>query len=137
MARRFATAIIRASPAMSLADSILQTASIARCVSDPVTRSIGAFRRATGNQAFARRLRAWLPDGWLVVQLPDLDLDPADDLLGLGERSVGHGALATGVPNPRTLRAVQRSVGREQHARLGHLADQLAHAGVYLGARVV
>jgi len=64
---------------MSLADSILQTASIARCVSDPVTRSIRAFRRATGNQACARRLRARLPDAWLVVQLPDLDLDVADD----------------------------------------------------------
>src|SRR5919204_3965593 len=133
---------IRARPAMSLADSIRQTASIARCASDAVTAIDQSILIRPSASRGAPRLMLLL--GHLTSQallllpelargvagrellgledLPDLDLallergalepldrlihrlalpqpEAGDQLLGLGEGSVDHGALVAGEPD--------------------------------------
>src|ERR1700704_6428673 len=57
------------------------------------------------------------------------DREPGNQLLRLGERSVGHRELASGEPDARTQGAWQASLSSEQRARFHSLFDQLAHLG--------
>ena len=58
--------------------------------------------------------------------------EPADELLGFGERAVGHGQLPLGEPYARPKGAWQAAFGGKQPAGLHHALDQLAHLGHFL-----
>src|SRR5438552_234589 len=120
-ARSSATATsctMRVNPAINRADSIRQTASIARWVADDVTRLILGALLTQPFVGLAQLRRQLLAEVVGLEDLAQLDLDPAverrslepldrlvarralphpvarDDLLGLGERAVDDGALA-------------------------------------------
>src|SRR6266508_5404843 len=99
---------IRARPAMTLADSILQTASIARCASEAV---MATSVRALGHLAdlyldVADRFgKAPGPLDRLFLRPHLQQREPADHFLRLGEGPVDHGALPTGELDVRTRRA--------------------------------
>src|SRR4051812_45914374 len=132
---------MRATRAITLADSMRQMASMARCVAEALITPLrgGLLRRQLGQR---RRGLDVLGVVGQLVDLPDLDLelvaldvggplrplhglvlvarldDPvaADQLLGLGERAVGHGRLAAGERDARAGRARLQPVESEQHA---------------------
>src|SRR2546423_14223825 len=94
---------IRVIPAMSLGASIRHTASMAPRVSDAVTRPIEAL----APEDFLDHRLAVTDDlaetpgplQGLVLRLRLQEREPAGQLLGLGERAVGHAELAAGVAN--------------------------------------
>src|SRR4029079_3256089 len=63
------------------------------------------------------------------------DREAADELLGLGERSVDQAALAVRVADARAVRARLHAFGAEQNAALGQLLGERAHRDDELGRR--
>src|SRR5580704_3416867 len=155
---------IRARPAMILADSILQTASIARWVSVAVTvthhtifnppvqgprvRPGGARRLGFRGRVDARIRFVYLAK--FALTLPDYleeilgqfdgfflglyleDSEAADELFGLGERTVCHGMLAVGKANACSQCARQATFSTNQPASFHTFFHQLAHLGHFL-----
>jgi hypothetical protein len=58
-----------------------------------------------------------------------------DQLLRLGEGTIGHGELPSRDPDTGPLRARLESVGCDQHAGLRRVLDELPHGGYFLLAR--
>src|SRR6266850_5465106 len=113
----------RVRPAMSRGASILHTASMAPCVSVPVTDDLLAYFLDQA-VAVADDLAETL--GPLDRLFARLDLDqrePARQLLRLGERPVGHGQLPPGVADPRG--GWCQPAGREQDPRSPRLFCEL------------
>src|SRR5438046_9491860 len=73
--------------------------------------------------------RALEPRDRLVLGLHLPDPEASDELLRLGEGSVGHDAFAPRKFDPRALRAGLESLRREQHAGFLELHVELAHLG--------
>src|SRR5690349_8045533 len=67
----------------------------------------------------------------LILRLRLDQPEPGDQLLGLGERSVHHGALGAGELDPRAFRARLQPLRRQQHTRLHQLFVEPAHFGQY------
>src|SRR6185436_7583961 len=109
---------IRASPAMSLADSIRQTASMASAALGGVAiHHLSDFDfQLLLPEADVRLQKAPRPVDGFGLRRDVVDRIPADDFLGLGERSVGDGDLAVREPGARPLG------GRAQSPHAHHLA---------------
>src|SRR5436190_17055020 len=69
----------------------------------------------------------------LVLHLPDPKA--GDQLLGLRERAVPHGALVARVRDPRPLRRRRQTLAREHDARLDQLVVEFSHLGELLLGR--
>src|SRR6266567_8024226 len=123
--------VMRARPAMRRGDSIRQTASIAE--------RVASWLSTVGGPHHLKDVGLPFPAGpYVPVQFdeaggpldgfflgPQVVQGVADQLLGLGERAVGHGHLATGQRDPGAGRAGQQPGGVQQDAGLGGLATQL------------
>ena len=73
-----------------------------------------------------------------IASAMDFDLpqpEPRDQLVGLGERPVGHDAALAREPHPRPLGARLEPLRREQDPGLRQLLVVLAHGGQELRAR--
>src|SRR3954471_14639080 len=155
---------VRARPAISLGDSILQTASTARWMSGAAGTArllVLARPRAQALLLLPELRSERLAEVVGLEDLADLDLglralgvgnalDPldrlllrlgldqpeaGDQLLRLGERAVDHGALGARELDPRSLRARLEPLPREHHARVDELLVELPHLGEELLAR--
>src|SRR3954471_3995474 len=148
---------MRARPAISRADSIRQTASMARWASNSVARRLLAQARLLLAQLGGELLAEVLG----LEDLADLDLrlglhrvgaalDPLDrlferldlddpeardELLRLGERAVDDAALVGAEAHARALRARVQALARQHHAGLDQLLVVGAHRGEQLLAR--
>src|SRR5260370_30320515 len=132
---------MRASPAMSRADSIRQMASIARCASVAAkSRRSGPAGASSFRGPMARAPSHALElddltdlEGPALVGCPLEPLEglvdrahlpepvPGDQLLGLSERSIDDGALLAVEPNALALRARVQASSFEYHPRLDKL----------------
>ena len=129
-ARSSATATsrtMRVSPAISRADSIRQTASIARWVADAVTPAAVAVELAQLELDAAVERRALEPLERLLARRALPDPEAGDQLLGLGERAVDDGALPALEAHARALGARVQAVAGEHHAGLDELLVVLRH----------
>src|SRR5258706_5452642 len=144
---------IRARPAMSFADSIRKTAWIVRCTSEAVTAPdhSTSLRGCKGplpldvarvehlqNLAFAVARDRHEPPGDLDRLLARLRLDegkPVDELLRLGERTVGRREFAARELDLRSLRWPLQAAGHEEHAGSRHLLAELGNRGHVLRRR--
>src|SRR5215213_8730383 len=152
----------RTRPAISRADSIRQTASIARCASATAIRSgVALGLRAHALLALPHLGRELVAKVLGLEDLADLDLrrsrhrvraalDPldrllerlglhqpeaGDELLGLGERAVDDGPVAAGKADACALRAGMEPLAREHHTRLHQLLVVGVHGREELLAR--
>src|SRR4051812_6271342 len=155
---------IRASPAISLADSILQIASIVRWVAELTCGRLGLLPlplrglRAQPFLLLTQLGRELVSEVVALEDLTQLDIaflegnalrpldrlllrlhlpDPVagDELLRLGERAVGDGRRVPVVVHAHGLRARMEALAREHHARLHELLVELAHLPELLLAR--
>src|SRR5579871_17945 len=156
---------MRVSPAMTRADSIRHTASMAPRVSvastatDDITKIQGKATSKLGDLGPFVTARAVLAGAGIVqlaqfaLTLPDdaqellcqrhglffrvgfQDGEPANQLLRFGERAVSYGDVAVGTANTRSQHRRKAAFGRKQPTRLHALFDQLAHGRHFVRGR--
>src|SRR6266403_4399859 len=158
---RLTSRTMRTRPPMSRGDSILQTASIARCISVAVTATDNTTFRppVQGNRRLPLALRGAVSlrrlvylakfaltltynveeslghfDG-LCLRVCLEDGEAADDLFGLGERPVSHAHVSARHAHTCPEGAWQAALGSDQRPGLHLLFDQLAYLVYFLLGR--